>query len=166
MVRARRFVLACLLGAGGLAAPAPVRAAGCEAILGKWTWFTGGVVSINADGTMVHDPGNDGTWECTDRTRGRVTLRWRQGGYVNRLTLSADGNGLSSTDSGAIVRDREAGGRGTEVGKDTPSRPGRRALALLPRPNLEPRKRRARPRPSHRARRLPGPAPPRQRPGS
>ena len=123
MVRARRFVLACLLGAGGLAAPAPVHAAGCEAILGKWTWFTGGVVSINADGTMVHDPGNDGTWECTDRTRGRVTLRWRLGGYVNRLTLSADGNGLSSTDSAqSFVTAKRAAGE-QEVGKDTPSRP-------------------------------------------
>jgi hypothetical protein len=125
MVGPRRFVLACLLGAGvaGLASPSPVHAAGCEAILGKWTWFTGGAVSINADGTIVHDPGNDGTWECTDPKRVRVTLRWRLGGYVNRLALSTDGNGLSSTDpSQSFVTAKRAAGE-KEVGRDTPSRP-------------------------------------------
>ena len=59
---------------------------------------TGGVVSINPDGSIAHDPGNDGTWECTDRARGQATLRWRLGGYVNRLVLSGDGRALSSTD--------------------------------------------------------------------
>ena len=69
MARARRFALACLFcaGAAGLASPSPVHAAGCEAIGGKWIWFTGGVVSINAD---AHDPGNDGTWECTVQVSG------------------------------------------------------------------------------------------------
>ena len=125
MAGARRFVLACLLGAGaaGLASPSLVHAAGCEAILGKWIWFTGGVVSINADGTIVHDPGNDGTWECTDPKRVRVTLRWRLGGYANRLALSSDGNGLASTDpSQSFVTAKRAPGE-REVGKDTPSRP-------------------------------------------
>ena len=65
------------------AEPGRGRAVPCEALLGKWKWFTGGVVSINADGTITHDPGNDGTWECTDSDRGRLTLRWRFGGYVN-----------------------------------------------------------------------------------
>ena len=55
-------------------------------------------MSINPDGSIAHDPGNDGTWECTDPARGRVTLRWRLGGYVNRLALSGDGRALSSTD--------------------------------------------------------------------
>ena len=55
-------------------------------------------MTIKADGTMVHEAGNDGTWECTDAARGRVTLRWRLGGYINQLALSADGRGLSSTD--------------------------------------------------------------------
>lgn len=78
--------------------PGHVEAATCDAIVGKWAWFTGGVVTINADGTIRHDPGNDGTWECTDRARGQATLRWRLGGYVNRLVLSGDGRALSSTD--------------------------------------------------------------------
>ena len=78
--------------------PRSAEAATCDALVGTWAWFTGGVVSINADGTIRHDPGNDGTWECTDRARGQATLRWRLGGYVNRLALSADGKALSSTD--------------------------------------------------------------------
>jgi tetratricopeptide (TPR) repeat protein len=83
----------------GLAVQHLAYAASCEAVVGKWNWFTGSVVTIKADGTMVHEAGNDGTWECTDAARGRVTLRWRLGGYINQLALSADGRGLSSTDA-------------------------------------------------------------------
>lgn len=89
------LLVASVVGAG---LPRAAEAATCDALVGKWTWFTGGVVSINADGTMRHELGNDGTWECTDRARGQATLRWRLGGYVNRLALSGDGRALSSTD--------------------------------------------------------------------
>ena len=85
-------------GLAGAGIPRTAEAATCDALVGRWAWFTGGVVSINADGTIRHDPGNDGTWECTDRARGQATLRWRIGGYVNRLALSGDGRALSSTD--------------------------------------------------------------------
>lgn len=90
------FVFMAMINTGLMTEPAYT--ASCDAILGKWAWFTKGVVTFNPDGTMVHEPGNDGTWECTDAARGRITLRWRQGGYVNQVALSADGNGLSSTD--------------------------------------------------------------------
>lgn len=95
-----RIVLGVVIGMlSGIGGPAPAGAAApCEALVGKWKWFTGGVVSINPDGSIAHDPGNDGTWECTDPARGRATLRWRLGGYVNRLALSGDGRALSSTD--------------------------------------------------------------------
>jgi hypothetical protein len=95
-----RIVLGVVIGMlSGIGGPAPAGAAApCEALVGKWKWFTGGVVSINPDGSIAHDPGNDGTWECTDPARGRVTLRWRLGAYVNRLALSGDGRALSSTD--------------------------------------------------------------------
>jgi hypothetical protein len=89
-------LLVASVAAAGL--PPAAEAATCEALVGNWAWFTGGVVSINADGTLRHEPGNDGTWECTDRARGQATLRWRLGGYVNRLVLSGDGRALSSTD--------------------------------------------------------------------
>jgi hypothetical protein len=87
----------------GLAVPPLAYAASCEALVGKWAWFTGGVATMHPDGTMEYaNPDgtipNQGTWECTDAARGLFTLRWRLGGFVNSLALSADGQGLSSTD--------------------------------------------------------------------
>lgn len=97
--RTLTFVFFLVAGvAGGVAFQHHAYAASCDAIVGKWNWFTGGVVTINPNGTMVHELGNDGTWECTDSSWGKVTLRWRQGGFVNSLVLSPDGQGLSSTD--------------------------------------------------------------------
>jgi hypothetical protein len=156
MIGAGRIVLACLLGAAAAGiAPSPVHAAGCEAVLGKWIWFTGGMVSINADGTIVHDPGNDGTWECTDPKRGRVTLRWRLGRYVNQLALSSDGSGLASTDpSQSFVTAKRAAGE-REVGKDAPSRPA----PSRPAPRAAEAPRPAPSQPAPRAAEVPRPAP-------
>ena len=71
-------------------------------------------MTFNPDGTFVHEPGNDGTWECTDAARGKFTLRWRVGSYVNQLALSADGKGLSSTDpSQHFVTAKRMGAGGT-----------------------------------------------------
>lgn len=71
---------------------------GCSRVVGDWSWFTGGVVHFRDDGTVVHELGNDGTWECTDPSFGVVTVKWRVGGYVNTLGLSLDGEQLSSQD--------------------------------------------------------------------
>ena len=77
----------------------------CAAVLGQWSWFTQGVVTFNADGTVVHEPGNEGSWQCDDADRVAVSVHWQQGGFVNRLALSEDGHTLSSTDpSQAYVR--------------------------------------------------------------
>lgn len=76
----------------------PASALPCGAIIGKWRWFTGGVVTIKPDGTMVYAGANTGVWTCADPSRNAVTLRWRRGGFVNRLVLSTDGTRLSSTD--------------------------------------------------------------------
>lgn len=62
------FVL--IAGVAGLALPSVAQAASCDEVIGKWAWFTGGVATIKPDGTMVHELGNDGTWECTDAARG------------------------------------------------------------------------------------------------
>lgn len=105
-------------------APSPAGAAApCEALLGKWKWFTGGMVSINADGTITHDPDNDGTWECTDSARGRVTVRWRFGGYVNRLAVSPDGRALASTDPSQSYVTAQRVGAPRTVEPAAPSKP-------------------------------------------
>jgi tetratricopeptide (TPR) repeat protein len=83
---------------GLTALPAPLAAAPCDAVIGEWTWFTNGVVTINRDGTIVHNPGNTGTWECTDPVHNRFTVRWRVGGLANAMVLSPDGRRLTSTD--------------------------------------------------------------------
>ena len=133
----RRIVLGVVIGMlSALGGPAPAGAAApCEALVGKWKWFTGGVVSINSDGSMVHDPGNDGTWECTDPARGRVTLRWRLNGYVNRLALSGDGRALSSTDPSQsyVTAQRIGAPRTVEAPAPTkPAEPSRRTDSSPP----------------------------------
>lgn len=116
-------VLACTARESAKAVP-------CEAVIGKWTWFTQGVVTFNADGTLVHDPANDGTWECTDASEGAVTLHWRVGGYVNRLALSQDGSVLSSTDpTQAYVNGRRLGER--EPAQPNNNIPAEPAAALV-----------------------------------
>jgi len=55
-------------------------------------------VTVNPDGTFVQQSGNSGTWECTNVSKGTVTFRWKNGGYVNRMVLSDDGTRLASTD--------------------------------------------------------------------
>lgn len=97
-LRTLTLVVFLIAGVRVLSLPPPVQAASCEAIVGKWAWFIGGEVTVNPDGTFIQQSGNAGTWECTDAARGAVTLRWRQGGFVNRMMLSPDGRGLSSTD--------------------------------------------------------------------
>ena len=121
-------------GLAGAGLPRGAEAATCDAFVGRWAWFTGSVVSINADGTIRHDPGNDGTWECTDQARGQATLRWRLGGYVNRLALSADGKALSSMDpSQSYVTARKVDARGpAEVPKAKAPEPPRRSDAEGP----------------------------------
>jgi hypothetical protein len=98
MILGRRVTFALSLGVAGISIPHHAHAVSCDAIVGKWGWFIGGEVTVKPDGTFVQQSGNAGTWECTDTARGRITLKWRVGGHVNKLELSADGKGLSSTD--------------------------------------------------------------------
>lgn len=100
MVQIRTWILSLFLLAGvaGFLLPDRAHAATCDAIIGKWAWFIGGEVTVNRDGTFTQQSGNAGTWECNDGPSGRFTFRWRDGGFVNRLVLSSDGRGLTSTD--------------------------------------------------------------------
>jgi hypothetical protein len=76
----------------------PAGAGGCDAVVGKWNWFTGGEVTIKVDGTFTQKSGNSGVWECLDAAKGAVALKWKQGGYLNRLILTNGGTKLVSTD--------------------------------------------------------------------
>lgn len=111
-----------IAGVAGLSLPTSAHAASCEDVVGQWTWFVGGEVTIKSDGTFTQQSGNSGTWECTDPARGGVTLRWRQGGFGNQLALSEDGRGLSSTDpSQSFVTAKRIGAPSSTTRLPTPA---------------------------------------------
>jgi len=83
---------------GGVFHQETAHAAGCDAVVGKWAWFAGGEVTIKGDGTFTQISGNSGTWECLDSEKNTVALKWKQGGYLNRLILTDGGTKLVSTD--------------------------------------------------------------------
>ncbi|SLM48967.1 exported protein of unknown function [Nitrospira japonica] len=98
MIWMRSTLLFLFVMSGVVFGDRPVHAAGCDGVVGKWAWFVGGEVTINADGTFTQQSGNSGTWECTDASKGAVALKWKQGGYLNRLALAEGGAKLVSTD--------------------------------------------------------------------
>ena len=97
-IQMKILVFLFIVTVGGLCWPIPTYAASCDALIGKWAWFIGGEVMINSDGTFTQQSGNSGTWECLDASKRAVKLKWKKGGYVNSLVLSANGTKLSSTD--------------------------------------------------------------------
>lgn len=83
----------------------------CQRILGEWLWFNGGLTTFFADGTVTGKhhvlPGNNGSWECADPTKRRFIIKWNQGGWINKLTLSGDGKRLDGTNQeGSAVSGR------------------------------------------------------------
>jgi len=96
--RIRLLVSLVSVALAALCSVCPADAASCNDFVGKWAWFVGGEVTVNADGTFSQQSGNSGRWECTNPALGRITLRWRAGGFVNRMVLSPDGRNLTSTD--------------------------------------------------------------------
>jgi len=96
--RKSAVVLTLLFAGIALVVPHSAIAAGCDAVVGKWAWFVGGEVTINADGTFTQKSGNSGIWKCLDSAKGEVALNWKQGGYLNRLAPADGGMKLVSTD--------------------------------------------------------------------
>ena len=109
----RKIQLLVFLGSMPLAAQPP----SCDDAIGKWAWFTRGVVTIKPGGAMAHEPGNDGTWTCARGAKTIITLRWRVGGFVNTMELSADGKKLSSTDPSQATVTGTRMGAATTSGK-------------------------------------------------
>lgn len=73
----------------------------CTAIVGEWDWVWGSTAVVNADGTVqgIALIPNSGTWECTDPAQRKFTLRWKLGGWVDTVTLSADGNTVDAVNN-------------------------------------------------------------------
>lgn len=68
-----------------------------ESIMGQWRWFNGCTVIINAGGSMVSlSDGkivSSGKWKALVGAR-QYQLEWKEGGWVDKLTLSSDGKTL------------------------------------------------------------------------
>ena len=75
MTKAGKLALAFIWVAGVVSFSSPhiAYSASCDAIVGKWAWFAGGEVTINADRTFTQKSGNSGTWNCADASKGAVT---------------------------------------------------------------------------------------------
>jgi hypothetical protein len=67
----------------------------CEFAIGKWQWDSYGTVNILRDGTTTHFDGgqlrNTGKWACEN---GRVTVKWTNGGFTDRLRIKTGGDAL------------------------------------------------------------------------
>ena len=62
----------------------------CGAITGNWHYSTGGLVTLNADGSAKHDLvvvfNALGTWECLNPARREIRITWNTG-FTDRLTV-------------------------------------------------------------------------------
>ncbi len=67
----------------------PAFSAGCEAAVGDWKWFNGGVVSVQQNQTIAMGGKPAGKWECTNAARSLLTLRWAAG-FLDTLTVTGD----------------------------------------------------------------------------
>jgi len=65
----------------------------CNTLIGEWTWFFSKLI-VYEDGTMeaIALIPNNGSWECSDPSKRKFTLRWAVGGWIDTVTLSPDGN--------------------------------------------------------------------------
>jgi hypothetical protein len=70
----------------------------CNDIVGVWKWFVGPQLTFKADHTFVSSE-NSGTWELTKAAERKYTLKWDNGGFVDAVTLSADGLKLTGTNN-------------------------------------------------------------------
>src|SRR5437870_12212787 len=91
------WMMAGLLARPGQAAP---RAGACDTLAGRWSWFTGGIVTVRDDG-VVDATIVGGQCERTDAGQRRYVIRWTNG-YVDTLTLSSDGNTLDGANAQGI----------------------------------------------------------------
>jgi hypothetical protein len=75
-------------------APAAAKSSGCGPILGKWLWFNGVTVVVNANQTTTQSDGHSASVACTD---GVYTFNWGIGSAT--MTLSADRRRMTGRDS-------------------------------------------------------------------
>jgi hypothetical protein len=70
----------------------------CDDVVGNWKWFVGPQLTIKADHTFSNGE-NSGNWELKNASERKYILRWDVGGFVDEVTLSADGKKLVGTNN-------------------------------------------------------------------
>lgn len=82
----------------------PVKPQGCENAIGNWSWFIGGVVTVEKDGHLTWRknpqdlfPSANGVWSCIDPKEQELTMTWQQTGMTDTLKISSDGRSISGT---------------------------------------------------------------------
>lgn len=77
-----------------------------ELFPGTYDWTDGQTLVVRADGTLEVLRGsrrtNEGRWEVEDAAAGRIRLEYRQGGWVDTVTLSADGREIDGTNNRGV----------------------------------------------------------------
>ena len=57
--------------------------------IGEWNWFTGAVVTIQADHNLLYDGKIFGTWLCDATDSDVVRLEWNSG-FTDRVKVKKD----------------------------------------------------------------------------
>ena len=73
-----------------------------DGVIGKWKWFNGINVYIRNNGTVSNSENGTGVWYVSDRNRNQVTIRWNEGGWIDELSLSPDGNNLDGRNQNGV----------------------------------------------------------------
>jgi WD40 repeat protein len=94
--------------------PAP---AGTDPLVGTWNWFNGGTATVLADGTLLRNGKQAGTWKVIDASKRLYQLTWPAYNAIDDLTLSADGKNLEGKNqNGLRVTATRAGDKDPVVG--------------------------------------------------
>jgi len=82
-----------------------------KSVLGDWSWFNGGIVTLKSSGVIVSGGKQAGTYKCVSND---CELTWYGGKYLDKLTLSSDGQKLDGKNqNGTHVWGKRVEGKGT-----------------------------------------------------
>ena len=74
-------------------------AAECAALVGEWSWFTGGTVRLERNYTVLYDGKAAVHWSCVDDATGKASLTWNIGAVDS---VSVSGDHLSGTNTQGV----------------------------------------------------------------
>lgn len=87
--------------------------ADCDQLKGEWNWFTGGVIRLKDNQTILYNGAPAGKWECADARRGTARLHWTLGGFVDTVTVSGDRISGSNRQGTPVSATRKSDGGST-----------------------------------------------------